>query len=296
MLIKTIDDAKVYATNVTSGRLNLDEASERIESFRKFKNNATEESEKLNWQERINELISWINSEQFKNGDFPQGIDTLVLDLIEWRAMIYAFTHAKTKANPFDKSPFFSQWITGAAYAVFSIIGKLNSHNKDDNSLRCLWNTVKPFIEQEGVRSGEEICHIDNCLDREHGHFTKARSKAILFRHTVIAHNAKSLNLSWDEIDPDIQILTRIWGLIISWCSFGIIFPFRRSEHVFSGLEHYYDLEDMGALCAKRDEYIERAKGWCNTHLHNERIDTLSGPFATLSVSVGRAHGSTTEA
>ena len=295
-MITTIEEAKTFACNVTSGKLSPEQAQERLEFYKKYKQNAFGEEEKEDWQHRIDELDSWINSEQFRNGDFPQGIDTLVLDLIEWRAMIYAFTYAETKANPFDKSPFFSQWITGAAYAVFSIIGKLNSHNRDDNSLRCLWNTVKPFIEQEGVRSGEEIRHIDNCLDREHGHFTKARSKAILFRHTVIAHNCKSLNLSWDEIDPDIQILTRIWGLIISWCSFGIMFPFRRSEHVFAGLEPYYDWDDMRALCAKRDEYIERAKGWCKTHLHSERTDTLPGPFATLSVSIGRAPGSTTEA
>ena len=80
-MITTIEEAKTFACNVTSGKLSPDQAQERLEFYKKYKQNAFGEEEKEDWQHRIDELDSWINSEQFRNGDFPQGIDTLVLDL-----------------------------------------------------------------------------------------------------------------------------------------------------------------------------------------------------------------------
>ncbi|MDR2220360.1 MAG: hypothetical protein LBE24_07250, partial [Methylobacillus sp.] len=265
-MVTTIEEAKIYAVNVTSGKLTSAQVSVRLESFKKYKENAIGAEEKQDWQRQIDELQIWANSETFTSGDFPQGIDTLVFDLIEWRAMIYAFTQANTKDNPFHKFPFFSQWLVGATYAVFSIIGKLNSHYPDDTSLRKVWGKIRPFIEQDGVRLIDEIHYIDECLSNR---LTKSRSKALQFRHKVIAHNEKNLNLSWDDIDPDIQMLVRIWALIVSWCSYGVLPPFYRSKDIFAGLESYYDQEDMAVLHAKRDEYIERTKTWCKTYLHN---------------------------
>jgi hypothetical protein len=66
-------------------------------------------------------------------------------------------------------------------------------------------------------------------------YFTNKNSKALLFRNKVIAHNEKNLTMRWDEIDKDIEILVKIWSLVVSWSSFGLFDPFRTPSRHFQG-------------------------------------------------------------
>jgi len=91
-------------------------------------------------------LKEWVDSGNFKNGHYPQGVDELIFELIEWQASIYAFQNVDTEKNPFLEHAFYAQWLMGGIYAIFCLIGKLVSKDQRDNSLRKLWNTVHNYI------------------------------------------------------------------------------------------------------------------------------------------------------
>ncbi len=246
----------------------------------------TDEASRAVWQSHIDSLEEWVASDKYQTGDYAEGIDTLVLELIEWRAIIFAFEGVDTKRTPFNSYTFFSQWRVGAVYTIFSLLGKLNAKDARDNSLRNLWTTVASFIEGDGACTAEEIADIERRLRPSQGQFTNARSKAMRFRNTVIAHNEKSFGMTWEELDIDIQTFVRIWSLIVSWSSFGILQPFRSGEEAFAGLDSFFDSSELIALRKKRKEYLDRVDVWCKTHLHNGKVDPGRGPFATISVTV----------
>jgi len=285
--IKSIEDAKNYAVEATNRCLSNDETHRRLEVFRNYLSKATNEEQKEIWQKEIDSLENWLECEKFKTGDFPRGIDELMLELIEWRALKYAFQNIETEQSPFKEHIFYSQWLVGGTYAVFAILGQLVSGHKQDHSLIRLWKKICEFIEQDGGCSKEEIIEINLKLDINNplGYFTNKNSKALLFRNKVIAHNEKNLTIRWDEIDKDIEILVRIWSLVVSWSSFGLFDPFRTPEQAFSGLEYLFSASEITALKTKRKEYIERVMLWSVTHLHNGERDHEGGVFKKLSIT-----------
>lgn len=289
--LHSIEDAKNYACKMTNRSLTQDVAQRRLEywkgqldkaeNWHNLDNTEIEQSKNV-FRGQIESIKDWLESEEFENGDFPQGIDELMLELIEWRALKYAFQNTETEKSPFKDHIFFSQWLIGGTYAVFSILGKLVSKDKRDNSLKNLWQKLSPFIEQDGACTNEEIEYINRKLHDTSGHFKKENSKTISFRNTVIAHNEKNLTIKWGEIDKDIEILVRIWSLIVSWSSFGLFDPFRTSEQAFSGLESFFAGQELTLLKAKRTEYLDRVTRWSVTHLHNGVRDTGRGSFSKL--------------
>ncbi|MBK8814562.1 MAG: hypothetical protein IPN42_03195 [Methylococcaceae bacterium] len=284
MEINSIEDAKKYAAQKIIRCLSLDETNKRLVVYRDLLCKAVDEETKEICQQEIISLEAWLESVYFKTGNFPQGINELMLELVEWRASIYAFQNTETEKSPFKEHIFYSQWLVGGTYAVFAILGKLVMH-QDKFSLIKLWKKVCKFIEQDGVFSKEELKYLKEKLDKESGFFTKKNSKAYEFRHKVIAHNEKNLTIKWDEIDKDIEILVRIWSLIVSWSSYRPDFSikFRTPEQALSGIENYFTPLEVLLLKAKRKEYISRVILWSRTHLHNSEIDPESGIFFTLN-------------
>jgi hypothetical protein len=234
------------------------------------------------WKKQADDLAAWMESDEYKSGNFPQSVDQLMLELVEWRAMISAFDGVETEKSPFKEHIFFSQWFVGAAYAVFSIFGKLA---RGDNSLKTVWDQVVTFIAQDGACPADEIAEIKKRLHDKDGQFTNKNSQSLIFRNKVISHNEKSMGFIWAEIDDEIRVLIRIWSLLVSWSSFGIIEPFRTGEQAFSGLEVFFGPAEIAALKAKRTAYIERAKTWCRMCLHNDEIDPGRTAFATITVT-----------
>lgn len=285
MPVMTSDEAKALACELTSRRRSPEEVASSLDYFRENLTRATDETSRSVWQSQIDSLEEWVASEAYKAGDYAEGIDTLVLELVEWRAMIFAFEGVNTEKTPFTSYAFFSQWRVGAVYVIFSLLGKLNAKDARDNSLRKLWITVADFIESDGACVAEEIADIGRRLHPSQGQFTNTQSKAVKFRNTVIAHNEKSLGMTWEELDVDIQTFVRIWSLIVSWSSLGILHPFKSGEEAFAGLDSFFGPIELTALKAKRQEYLNRVYGWCSTHLHNGMTDPGRGPFATISVT-----------
>lgn len=295
MAIRTSEEAKTRTVEATSRRRSHDESLRFLEDLRGYLARANDEKGKDIWRTQINALQGWLASEEYRSGDYPQGIDELVLELIEWRAMQHAFQQVDTKSKPFLEYVFFQQWLVGSTYAASSLLGKLVGKAPGENSLRKLWWEVGKFVSRDGACTKAELKLIAELLDRNNGKFTDENSRAMKFRNTVIAHNQKSLALAWDEIDKDVQVLVRIWSILVSWSSFGIIAPFRSGEQAFAGLEQLFEDECLAALKKKRQEYIDLAVGWTRTHLHNGNRDYGGSAFTQIVVT-SHVLGSRTDA
>ena len=284
--MQTSEEAKLYACERTNRCLTAEEAERRLVYFRTQYDGATDQQAKDIWHDQIEQIETWRNSGTFKNGEFPRGLDELMLELIEWRALKYAFQNLETEKSPFKVHVFFMQWLVGGTYAVFALLGNLVSDHRRDSSLRKLWREVSPFIEQDGACTPDEMRHINEQLNGATNRFTNRNSKAILFRNTTIAHNEKNTVVRWDEIDKDIEILVRIWSIIGAWSSFGLYQPFRTADQALSGLQPHFDPSELEQLKEKRKEYLDLVTQWSLNHLHNGQRDPARGIFQKIVTSV----------
>jgi len=283
--LTTSEEAKTYACDVTNGASSLEKAQRQLGYFRHHLAISKSEEQQAVWGGEIAHIEEWLSSARFQRGEYSRGVDDLLLELIEWRALTFAFQNVETERSPFNDHVFYSQWFIGGTYAVFALLGQLVSKDERDNSLRKLWRYVSPFIASDGACTREELDCINQRLDEKMGHFTNENSKAFMFRNKVIAHNEWSPTIEWSEIDKDIEILVRIWSLIVSWSSFGRFKPFRTADHAFSGLESFFNAEELKRLKAKRQEYLSQVFQWAVNYLHSGQRDPGRGGFSKLSVT-----------
>ena len=279
------DDAKRYAENMLAKYLDPDEAKNRRDQYKSYQESAHSLEDKKFCRKAIQDLDDYINSDELKEGKYPQGIDTLILETIEWRALIYAFENVDTKRDPFKEHIFYDQWLVGGTYAIFCILGKLVSRHNQDKSLRRLWTEVSHYIRRSGLCSKDEIEIIDNKMNLEKGHFTNQNSSTMRFRNKAIAHNESSPRVDWVEIDEDIKLLCRVWALITMWSSIGVFEPFRPSQQAFSGLDSIFTPVEIRALAEQRNIYIEKVKSWCTHSLVDNSMVSKRSPFLKISVS-----------
>lgn len=139
MQFNTIDEAKEYVVSLTNKAKNIENIDSAISYYQEKVDSSHSENSKNLWLSELDKLNEWKNRDDFKNGNYPQGIDDLIIELVEWRSIIYAFQNVDTQSKPFKESGFYAQWYLGSIYGVFSIFGKLLSKDKRDNSLRKLW-------------------------------------------------------------------------------------------------------------------------------------------------------------
>lgn len=282
MTLKSIDDAKIFALEATNRYLSKEETLNKLAKFREYKNSSLDND--TTWDEEITNLETWLSSETLNSGKHPSGIDDLVLELIEWRAMTYAIESTSLKNNPFQKHQYHAQWLTGAAYAIICLIGKLLSNHPKDNSLKSLWKRIYPFIVESGICSTDEASVINKLLLENNSNF-----KTLLLRNKVIAHNESSLTISWSDVDTDIEMIVRIWAIIVGFCSFGIIAPFNTNP-VFSGLEGIVSTNELVELNKARDIYIQKAITWSKTNFFTKETQKNSMAFAELSIDIQVFH------
>ncbi|WP_417214736.1 hypothetical protein [Alcanivorax sp.] len=280
------DDAKSYAISVTAKHLHPDDAQNRLDSYKTYQESAHSAEDKSYWEKEVRALDEYIQSDEFKNGEYPQGIDELILEIIEWRAAIYAFQNVDTEQDPFKEHAFYAQWLMGGTYTIFCILGKLVSKDNRDSSLRKLWSIVSGYVKNSGLCGEGENEIIEEKMHRTEGHFTNTNSRAMLFRNKVIAHNESSPKIQWVEIDKDIKLLCRIWALVTMWSSFGIIQPFRKSQQVFSGLESVFNPAEIKSLVEQRNVYLEKVESWCTHSLVDNSKVSERSPFGKISVSI----------
>lgn len=206
--------------------------------------------------------------------------------MIEWRAVIYAFQKVDTKNDPFKTHAFYAQWLVGGTYTIFCLLGKLVSKDQRDNSLRKHWDVVSGYIAHSGLCGETEIEFINSSMHRTQGKFANENSQAMKYRNKVIAHNESLPRMEWDELDKDIELISRMWSLITMWSSFGLTEPFRRAEHVFSGTESVFTNEEIRLLQEQRDNYLSMVKLWCTRCIKTGEQIVNRSPFGRFSISI----------
>jgi len=275
-----------YAITATSARMNLDQINNTLNDYEKFRTQASEK-DWVYWDEEIKKLKEYKESAAFLNGEHPAGIDELIYSIIDCRSSIYAFMNTNITSNPFEKIFFFQQWQVGIAYWLVASIGKLVSKDKRDNSLRSLWNKVLPFLnDKAAISSNEEIDYITRLFDEKSGHFTNVNSKAIAFRNKTIAHNESSQIIHWTEIDHDVKILVRAWSIIVAWCSFGVMMPFRKPHEVFGGIETIFHPSEFGLLQENYKKSTTEIRDWCECDIISGEKKYSRSPFCSISVEI----------
>lgn len=279
----TSEEAKEYACFYTTRIKTIDEITrEKQESEAALKTNMPDDIQDFH-QKRLSSLNELLLDEDYLNGNYHQGIDPILFELIEWRAMFYAFQTVNIDPQPFDQHAFFQQWKVGGAYAMYSSLAKLLSRDRQDKSLRKLWWDIKDFVQN--TEDLEEVKYISEQLDKNSDRFSNKGSKALLFRNKVVAHNEKSIDADLTHLDEDIRILIRVWSIITMWSAFPMMFPFRENGQAFSALESFYSPEDLRRLKSKRQEYLDLVKSWCKTNLITSQ-EEIRSPFGNLSVSI----------
>ncbi|MFB2718367.1 hypothetical protein [Shewanella xiamenensis] len=286
MQFNTVDEAKEYVVSLTNKARTIENIDSAISYYQEMVDSSDSEDSKKLWLSELDKLNELKNSDDFKNGKYPQGIDDLVLELVEWRSIIYAFQNVDTQREPFKESGFYAQWYLGGIYGVFSIFGKLLSKDIRDNSLRKLWETISPIMLGEGACTRQEVDCINAALDVKSGRFTNENSQALLFRNKLISHNEAMPVVKWDEVDKDFAFLIRMWSLLVSWSSFGLFQPFRTDDQAFLGVESMFDRSEISNLKAKRQEYLKMVEKWSKSFVHTGEVDPGRGAFSTLSVKV----------
>lgn len=286
MQFNTIDEAKEYVVSLTNKARTIENIDSAISYYQEMVDSSHSEDLKKLWLSELDKLSELKNSDDFKNGNYPQGIDDLILELVEWRSIIYAFQNVDTQREPFKESGFYAQWYLGGIYGVFSIFGKLLSKDKRDNSLRKLWETISPIMLGEGACTKPEVDCINAALDVKSGRFTNENSQALLFRNKLISHNEAMPVVKWDEVDKDFAFLIRMWSLLVSWSSFGLFQPFRTDDQAFLGVEPMFERSEISNLKAKRQEYLKMVEKWSKSFVHTGEVDPSRGAFSTLSVKV----------
>lgn len=278
-MLTSILEAKEFCNKKTNSMLSEEEALEKISQLEGYiKNDPTEHSTRI-FNELIEEIKGWIDSDIRTKGEYPQGIDQILLDVIEVRAFIYAF-----QKNPDIQSRvqtfFWQQWLIGGAHTIIVGIGKLVSTDHRDNSLANLWKEIGNWIKKDGACDLEEATFIEEAFKRKTGYFDNKNSKAFNYRNKSIAHNEHSPQITWDDLDPDLRILIRSWSLLVAWSSFGIINPFKENDEVFGGLELLFSANEITKLGSQRNKYLDTVKKWSTTHLHTNTFDPGRGAFS----------------
>jgi hypothetical protein len=186
-----------------------------------------------------------------------QGIDTMMIDMIQFRAMIYAF-ESLGENHAFIKNHFFSSWYAGISYAVFSLFGKLVDSTKGTESLKRLWEDTfkKACFPKENVNTN---------ISKWFTHLKKNNSQSFAYRHLVTSHNSKFgqhepvydwTNFTWKQFDVELKQLILAWNILSKFSGSHIICPFISGEKMFDGLSAIFRPSDMQILINKYNEFI----------------------------------------
>jgi len=87
----TVNEAKEYVVSVTNRAKSIEEIDSALAYYQEMADNAYNEESRSLWLNELNKLAQWKQSDDFKSGNYPLGIDELILELVEWRSAIYAF-------------------------------------------------------------------------------------------------------------------------------------------------------------------------------------------------------------
>lgn len=186
-------------------------------------------------------------------------LDQMMVHMIQFRAMIYAF-QSLNENHAFIQSPFFKSWEVGMTYAIFSLFGKLTDRANGASSLKKTWESAYTcFADDSNVNS------INAWFDDLDNH----NSQQIAYRNKVIAHSENPetcknepthdwTNFSWREFDKNLEYLVKAWGVLSRFsCSSSRNFC-ASGEEVFHGLNLIFKQIDMKVLLKKYNMFIDK--------------------------------------
>lgn len=283
MKFDSIDDARAYVLRTTSVYLSPDDVQERLHHLEAL-------AERVKFDEaahgaaldQLETLKKWSESAAFKKGAYAQGLDELMLRLVDLRATVHAFQGLGVTRELFKQSVFHAQWLSGVAYEMYALLGKLVSKDDRDNSLRRVWEHVQSLLLETAECDAAEAACIGQKFAMVFGG-PSSQSPALKVRNKVIAHNEMSLQAVWSDFDEDIRILGRVWALLVRWCSGGVLYPFRDGNQVFRDVSSQLQYPEIQALKASRDRYLDGFRAWCTLRLDTGLTDQRPGPFARIA-------------
>lgn len=188
------------------------------------------------------------------------GVDEMMSDIIQYRAMVYAFEH--TENCSFTKTILFTSWHCGMTYAIFCLFDKL-IYKKDDceSSLRKSWNHS---YKQESFPHTEETKSIDTWFKT----IDKHRSQSLAYRHLVVAHNSRIgenepihdwNNFSWVTFDDELKYLIDAYKILSRYSETMLLFPFIEGHEIFAESNTViHDRENQNKLITRYNDYLNK--------------------------------------
>jgi hypothetical protein len=280
--ITCIDDAKGVVADFLTKKLSKLETEDLIKQYESINNKPN------NLDLELSSLRSWLHSEELRDGSFHQGINALFLEMIEVRALFYAFIKTGEQnleffENEIFKTVFFQQWKVGCIYLMYESFSKLVSYKDKDKSLIKLWPRISSFLPP--TVDEDEVELISKVLCKTNRQFVNARSGSIKFRNKVIAHNQLNEEPELLEFDREVQKLSRVWAILVLFYSEGIIQPFRKAGLAFYGFDKFFEFAEMRYMYKFRQEYLDKIDSWARTRLHNGSL-SHRGPIVKISVKM----------
>ena len=103
MKFSSEQEAKNHAMMLTASHLHPSDIEKRLNSYREYLADAHDRETKEFWRQEITALGEWASCRKYIEGDYPQSIDKLVLELVELRELpLMHFRWLKTKTNPLN--------------------------------------------------------------------------------------------------------------------------------------------------------------------------------------------------
>ncbi|HFQ5429225.1 TPA: hypothetical protein ACGUOO_004311 [Vibrio vulnificus] len=283
MEFDTEESAKSYALSALAKHASEAQLIRNIEDYMRYQDLYSDDLEQRQyWKDRETESREYLCSEGFKAGKYHLGVDELILELIEVRAIIYSFQIVDISSNPFESYTLHSQWLSGCTYKLIAIYGKLLSRHKDDKSLKNVWCNVSSYIKGSSLTTSEEVSELTSFILG----ISNQTSNVMKYRNKAIAHNEQQPNVEWSDVDHDLRGLCRVWSLITMWCSLGVMSPFVESDRAFSGFEPVVTHNELSALRKARAKYLEDVRGWCTENFVTRTQESKRTPFAELSIQI----------
>ncbi|KMV28365.1 hypothetical protein AB733_24185 [Photobacterium swingsii] len=276
-------EAKSYALSATTKHASESDLLRRISECKRYQELFSDDLEQKNyWLKIEKECTEYLNSEKFKLGQYHSGIDELLLELIEIRALMYSFENVEVQSNPFQAYKLHSQWLSGNTYKIFAIYGKLLNSHKSDKSLKNVWCNVNNYLQIENFTTKEEVSQITEFIMG----LKNNTSNVMKYRNKAIAHNEQQPNVQWSDVDRDLKGLCRAWSLITMWTSIGIMSPFDDNQVAFSGFEPVLTKQELASLKVARTEFLKQVRQWCTWNFVTGNLESERAPFAEISLRI----------
>lgn len=252
----------------------------RINDYEKYASQESCQKQKAQWHKSAAACRELLNDEDYLSGNYPQSLDKLILDLVEWRALTEAMQKAVQVDSTLGGSPFFCMWFTGAGYSAIATFGKLASNSQNEpRSILKLWHCSEHYLVEDGIVSEVERVEISKKVSIFKGR--NLESSVLHNRNKAFMHNEHMGNLTWEKFDEEFRVVARIWSLLTQWTG-PIFMPFAHKNQLTNGMERFLDSAAIQQCKNAADLYIKSFEDWCITSLVDNEPDGKT-PFGTLN-------------